>query len=84
LVKIDELRLHEVIQNLITNALEYTEPPGTVAVTLTKESDKLTLKVKDTGIGISGADQKNLFTKFFRSERAVSHNAEGSVWIIFG
>jgi PAS domain S-box-containing protein len=77
-INIDELRLHEVVENLVVNAIEYTQPAGTVGVMVRREDDTLLIGVKDTGIGISAADQKNLFTKFFRSEKAVGQNPEGS------
>lgn len=77
-VNIDILRFHEVIENLISNAIEYTLVPGTVSVTVEKKDDTLLISVKDTGIGISAADQKKLFTKFFRSEKAIGYNPEGS------
>jgi PAS domain S-box-containing protein len=78
LVNIDPLRLHEVIENLIANAIEYSTTAGSVEVTVKKVDDIFSISVKDTGIGISLPDQKRLFTKFFRSEKAVIHNPEGS------
>lgn len=77
-ITIDILRFHEAIENLITNALEYSLPESLVEVTLTKNDDTLLISVKDTGLGISKADLKLLFTKFFRSDEAIKHNPEGS------
>lgn len=75
---IDVLRLHEVIENLIGNAIAYTPAGGTVEVSVFEKKGNLIMHIKDTGIGISTADQKMLFTKFFRSERAIRLNPEGS------
>lgn len=77
-INIDGFRLHEVVENLVTNAIEYTPKEGSVRVTLGKHKDTLLLTVKDTGIGISLKDQGKLFTKFFRSEKAIGYNSEGS------
>lgn len=77
-INIDILRLREVIENLIINALKYTEAADSVDVIVKKTGAILLISVKDTGIGISEADQKKLFTKFFRSEKAIGHNPEGS------
>lgn len=77
-IMIDVLRFHEVVENLIGNAIEYTDAPGSVSVSVHKAGESLLIEIKDTGIGISAADQKSLFTKFFRSEKAVIHNPEGS------
>lgn len=78
LITIDTLRLHEVLENLIVNAIEYTKALGTVNVRIKAAGGALLIDVEDTGIGISPADQKKLFTKFFRSQKATSHNPEGS------
>ncbi len=77
-ISLDILRFHEVIGNLIANAIEFTTATGSVEVTVMKVGDLITISVKDTGIGISEADQKKLFSKFFRSQKAVSLNPEGS------
>lgn len=77
-MNIDPLRFHEVIQNLVVNAIEYTPASGKVLVTIDTNNSSVSISIKDSGIGISVADQKKLFTKFFRSEKAVSQNPEGS------
>jgi two-component system phosphate regulon sensor histidine kinase PhoR len=77
-ILIDSLKFHEVIENLISNALEYTPRHGTVTVNIVKVGKTISFSIKDTGIGISAADQKNLFTKFFRTEKATGQNPQGS------
>jgi len=79
IIFIDPLRLHEVIQNLVANAVEYNNPNGKVKITIDQKTDNaLLISVEDTGIGISTEDQKKLFTKFFRSEKGAASNTEGS------
>lgn len=75
---IDPLRFHEVVENLVGNSVEYTLPSGTVDVSMYIANHSLYIRVKDTGIGISKQDQGKLFTKFFRSTKAIQHNPEGS------
>jgi PAS domain S-box-containing protein len=72
------LYINEILQNMITNALNYTVN-GTVNVTISKVADGVGFSVSDTGIGISQADQSKLFSKFFRSEdsRVKSLNGTG-------
>ncbi len=77
-IHIDQLRLHEAVQNLIVNALEYTSSGGSVTVSIKKKAGGLVMSVADTGIGISKKDQKRLFTRFFRSEKAALQNPDGS------
>lgn len=77
-ITIDVFQFHEVVENLIVNAIEYSFTRGAVEVTLARISDTLVIKVKDSGIGISKNDQDKLFTKFYRSEKATGYNPEGS------
>lgn len=60
--------LHRLLSNLMTNAIKYTDPGGRVAITVEAPVEGRTVvKVSDTGIGISEADQEQLFREFFRS-----------------
>lgn len=75
----DEKLLDELFTNLISNAVKYTPPGGSVRVHLRKEDeDRIRLEVEDTGIGISQDDQQRLFTEFFRAENARSFAEEGT------
>lgn len=75
---LDPLRLHEVLENMLSNALAYTPSGGTVSVCVDFNDQNVLLQFKDTGMGISPADQKMLFTKFFRASQAVVTEPEGS------
>jgi signal transduction histidine kinase len=61
----DAKRLHQVIQNIISNSIKYTHVGG---VEVTTEVTPLTvsIRIKDTGMGISGEDQQKLFAPFAR------------------
>jgi PAS domain S-box-containing protein len=78
LVYIDPLRLYEVVENLLSNAIAYSHAGSTVNLMVNVNKTKISIVVADKGIGISEEDQKKLFTKFFRSETAVIKNTEGS------
>lgn len=78
IIYVDPMHLHEAVQNLVVNALEYTPNQGTVSVIVDTVEQDVVIKVKDSGIGISKDDQPRLFTKFFRSQKAFSTNAGGS------
>ncbi|MDF2460982.1 MAG: hypothetical protein K0S68_385, partial [Candidatus Saccharibacteria bacterium] len=63
-----EHHIEEILRNFINNALKYT-PKGGIEITAEPaNNDGVLFKVKDTGIGISKADIKRLFTKFYRAE----------------
>ncbi|HEX7483920.1 MAG TPA: ATP-binding protein [Candidatus Saccharimonadales bacterium] len=66
-VMASRLYLHELLQNFITNSIKYTKEGG-VTVSASNKNGRVTFTVKDTGIGISKADQEKVFKKFYRSE----------------
>jgi two-component system phosphate regulon sensor histidine kinase PhoR len=70
LVDVDTKRLQWVIVNLVRNAWQYTPEDGSVSVRLYEQNGQVVLDVTDTGIGISEKDQEELFTRFYRVERA--------------
>ena len=67
---LDQARIAQVLDNLFSNALKYTPSGGTVEVDVTAHSDHTSLRVRDTGIGMSESDVRSLFAKFFRAESA--------------
>lgn len=80
----DEVRIKQVITNLLTNAVKYTEK-GKVTFCIRYEKvpyepDSVLLKVniRDTGIGIKKEDMKKLFSEFDRIEEARNRNVEGT------
>jgi signal transduction histidine kinase len=70
-VRSDPVYLHRSIQNLVVNALQYTEPGGRVLLGARRRGSKVVLQVWDTGIGIEHADQQRIFEEFARAENAV-------------
>ena len=72
-------KLQQLVGNLLDNAVKFTPPGGTVSVTLSKEPDTglARFAVSDTGIGISEADQPNLFKRFWRSDASRSLPGNG-------
>ncbi len=77
-VYVDRERIRWVIRNLIENAMRYGKEGGSVVVTLMKDRSKLTVSVKDDGIGISPEEQQHIFEKFFRGEEAKRKRNDGS------
>lgn len=61
--------LKEIMQNLITNSIKYTEEGSIKLEVFTREeTNEIVFSVTDSGIGISVSDQKHIFEKFYRSE----------------
>lgn len=71
--------IEELVYNLIENAIKYNRPEGSVNILLIREATCLTLKVKDTGIGISQNDLPHVFERFYRADKSRSQiNVEGT------
>jgi len=62
----DEQAIHRILENLISNAIKYSNPDGTVDIELLSGSDKVTIKIKDNGLGIQDSEKKRVFQKFPR------------------
>ena len=78
----DEVRIRQIIMNLLTNAVKYTKD-GSVTLKFDFENTdedniNLIISVKDTGIGISEDDQKYLFDSFKRIDEKTNRNIEGT------
>jgi len=67
-VYVDKDLLSVAISNLLTNAIKYNRPDGTVEFIAQETDDQFVILVKDSGIGIGPEDLARIFDKFFRSE----------------
>ena len=74
----DKEKIRVVFQNLIENAIKYSNKGGRVFVTIDEKDEMLKLSVRDTGIGINEADQAKIFGKFFRADNAKAQDVVGS------
>lgn len=64
----DPSRMRQVVDNLVSNGLKYTDAGGEVQVTLRTVEDRMELQVSDTGIGIAPAEVDRLFSRFYRAD----------------
>ena len=74
----DPERIQQVIINIITNAIKYNKPQGSIAITGGVEEEQVFLRVKDTGIGVPKADLERLFERFYRVDKARSRESGGT------
>ncbi len=65
----DKLRIEQVILNLLSNAIKYTPSSGKICVKLIENEQYVDLSIKDTGIGLTEEEQKQIFKKFGKIER---------------
>jgi hypothetical protein len=77
IIRGDELRLEQVFQNLIQNAVKYSPAGGAIDVALSRRNDKAVVSIHDEGIGIPAEDLPGLFSRFFRAGNVATKNIGG-------
>jgi two-component system NtrC family sensor kinase len=91
------IRLRQLMDNLLVNAVKYTPVGGKITVDLRAEVDQIIFEVADTGVGIPAGDQAHIFEKFYRASNApkgtpgtglglaivksIVDNHEGRIWV---
>jgi PAS domain S-box-containing protein len=76
-VKADRIRLGQVFDNLISNAIKFTPPGGRVGLTISMVGEEAIVVITDSGMGMSSEDQQRLFTRFFRTKDAAKIQGTG-------
>jgi heavy metal sensor kinase len=74
----DELRLRELLLNIVDNAVKYSHPGGTVRIDLTVAGNQARVAVTDQGIGLPPEVHKRIFDRFYRTDEARAHNKKGT------
>ncbi len=77
-IYVDKDGLEQVLVNIISNSIKYTEENGRIKVSLFPSDDQLILRVEDNGIGIPPEDQGRIFERFYRVEKGRSRQAGGT------
>ncbi len=91
------IRLRQMVDNLLVNAVKYTPQNGKIAVSLRREDSQVVFEVSDTGVGIPVSDQPHIFEKFYRASnapkgtpgtglglaivRSIVENHQGRIWV---
>jgi len=73
----DEIKLKQVVVNLLTNAVKFTPVGGEIDVDAQVVGDEAVVSVRDTGVGIAAADQGRIFEAFQRGDRRASVEGTG-------
>jgi len=91
------IRLRQVFDNLIGNAIKYTPENGAITIDVEVQNDQVILRITDTGPGIPPADQPHIFEKFYRASnvpkgvggtglglaivKSIIDNHQGRIWV---
>lgn len=78
LVKWDQGRFEQLLDNLVQNSISYTDAPGELALSIKVEQERVHITLQDTLPGIAPADAKHLFEPLYRADVARSRRAGGS------
>lgn len=73
----DSVRLQQIIQNLVTNAIHYTPAGGSIHVGCCTEGETACVSVQDTGCGIAPEDQNAVFDRYFHTTADKKHDSTG-------
>ena len=71
-------QLRELFSNLITNAIKYNKPQGSVKVTVNSEPNEIIIMVEDTGVGIPEDAKQRIFERFYRVDKGRSKKVGGT------
>lgn len=74
----DRGRIGQVIANLVSNAIKYTDEKGKITINISKVEDNAVMVVEDTGIGISPEEQTRVFERFYRTDKSRTRKTGGA------
>lgn len=78
LVAVDHRRVHQILRNLLANAVAYTPAHGRVQVAAQADAAMVTVKVSDSGIGIAPEHLPNIFERFYRADASRARATGGT------
>lgn len=73
----DRKQISKVFNNLLSNALKYTEPGGKVTISVGRDGENIVIKVQDTGCGIDKEDLRNVFSDFYQGKQSYGKMGTG-------
>ena len=77
-ISADETMLNMVWDNLISNAIKYNSEAGNIDITLSEADGWITVKISDTGIGLSEEEKNHIFDRFYRVDSSRTSSVKGS------
>ena len=78
MIKADRFRVEQIVANLLSNASKYSPEKSEIRLTVREKAGRLTIAVKDRGVGISAKDQVRLFDTYFRANDSMTMSQSGT------
>ena len=78
IIEADQDRIYQVITNILSNAIKYTNKEDKITIKLYKESEYAVCEIIDTGIGISQNELPYIFERFYRVDKSHSREIGGT------
>ena len=83
MIQADSVYLERVLNNIVVNALKYTDKGGAVTIELSRKQQEVSVRVSDTGIGISKADTNKIFNRFYQADNDINSAGGSGVGLAF-
>jgi len=77
-IQADQMRIEQVLTNLVHNAIKFTPPSGTVTVSVRESGDEIQVSVADTGIGIPPSELDRVFDRFYQVDSSPTRHYRGT------
>lgn len=77
-VKADRIKIQQVIENIIANAIKYSDGKGEIKINIKQDDKFVIFECRDRGIGIPADQMSEIFTKFFRAKNIIQKDTQGS------
>lgn len=75
---VDKVKIKRVVQNLLTNAVNYSPQKGNIEVMVKKDGRNILCSIRDSGVGIPADEQSKLFSRFYRGSNATKIQPDGT------
>jgi signal transduction histidine kinase len=78
LIEADPIRIEQVLTNLVSNAIKFTDANGSVTISAVDQGDEIAVAVADTGIGIPADEQPHIFQRFYQVDSSATRSYRGA------
>ena len=70
--------IHQVLYNLIDNAVKFTQEGGQITASVLSDSEKVIIRIRNTGLGVSSEEINRIFERFYKVDKSRSFDVKGA------